>query len=107
MMQSLQWNKLNDRWYNHMITMILNCMKGKAPEYLSSQFIFMSNIHSKGTRSQSTNCLYEPKWNIGAGNRTFNSRAVKMWNNLPVNIRCNYADYSVNQLKQLCIIKCS
>ena len=64
MMQSLQWNKLNDRWYNHMITMILNCMKGKAPEYLSSQFIFMSHIHSKGTRSKSTNCLYESKRNI-------------------------------------------
>ena len=78
MMHSLQRNKLNDRWYNYMITMILNCMKGKAPEYISSQFVFMSDIDSKGTRSQSNNCLYEPKWNIGAGNRTFHSRAVKL-----------------------------
>ena len=99
MMHALQWNKLHDRWYNQMLTITFKCIKGIAPVYLSSQFTFMYNIHSKGTRSQTNFSLCEPSWNITAGKRTFHSRAAKMWNNLPADIRCNYETMSISQFE--------
>jgi len=99
MMSMLKWNKLNDRWSIQMLVLIFKCIKGIAPDYLSSQFNFMHNMHSKGTRSQTNFALYEPSWNINAGKRTFQSRAAKTWNSLPADIRCNYESMSLTQFK--------
>jgi len=99
MMSMLKWNKLNDRWSIQMLVLIFKCIKGIAPDYLSSQFNFMHNMHSKGTRSQTNFALYEPSWNINAGKRTFQSRAAKTWNSLHADIRCNYESMSLTQFK--------
>lgn len=105
MMNTLQWNKLNDRWLNQMLILTFKCLKGMVPGYLSSQFTFMHNIHSKGTRSQTNFALYEPKWKINAGRRTFHMRAAKIWNNLPTDIRCCYESMSLLQFKNSTFMK--
>ena len=61
----------------------------------------MHSVHSKGTRSQTFNLLYEPSLNNNVGKRTFHMRAVKLWNNLPANICNNFNNMSVSQLKGL------
>jgi hypothetical protein len=105
MMTELHWIKLKDRWNNHMLTLMFKCLKGLAPSYLSSQFTFVHSIHSKGTRSQTTFSLCEPKWNINAGKRTFHMRATKTWNNLSPDIRCNYVNMSLFQLRNATFAK--
>jgi retron-type reverse transcriptase len=105
MMSTLHWNKLNDRWFNYMATLTFKCLKGMAPGYLSSQFTFMHDTHSKGTRSQTNFALFEPPWNINAGKRTFHSRAAKLWNSLPTDDRRNFNSMSIAQHKQLFLIK--
>jgi len=82
-----------------MLTIIFKCLKGLAPAYLSSQFTFMNDIHSQGTRSQTNLSLYQPAWHNNAGQRTFHVRATRIWNNLPTDIRCNYDTMSLSQLK--------
>jgi hypothetical protein len=99
LMNSLNWAKLDERWMNQHLIMVFKCLKGSAPQYLSSQFVFTSNIHSKGTRSQSFNNLHVPPWKIAAGKKTFHYRASKLWNGLPVTIRSNYDSMSLNVFK--------
>ena len=74
-------------------------MKGTAPLYLSSQFNFTHNTHSHGTRGQTFNSLVTPSWKTVSGKRTFHYRAVKLWNDLPNDIRGNVNSMSLHSFK--------
>jgi hypothetical protein len=105
MMSDLKWIKLKDRWNNQMLTIMFKCLKGLAPMYLSSQFTFVHSIHTKSTRSQTSNALYVPSWKNNAGKRTFHTRVSEAWNILPANIRQNYNNLSLSQLQNATLVK--
>ena len=99
MLKDLDWVRLTHRWDHHLLIQTFKCLKGLAPTYLSSAFIFTHSVHSKCTRSQSHNNLVIPKWNTNFGKKTFHYRAAILWNMLPTNIRVNFNSLSVNQFK--------
>lgn len=99
MMDKLNWIKLDKRWYNQLLVIVLKCIKDQAPSYLSSNLTFTHSVHNIETRGQISNMLYLPKWNSNSGKRTFNVRAVKIWNDLPSNIRSNFNTMSLSMLK--------
>ena len=105
MMSSLSWNQLNERCNFQLLMIVFKCLQNVAPSYISSQFIFTSAIHSKGTRSQSCNTLVLPSWNDNSGKRTFHYRGAYIWNTVSPQIRCNYASMKLNTFLNL-KIKC-
>ena len=98
-LNSLGWSRLNDKWNENILTLIFKCLKGNAPSYLSTKFIFTENSHNKGTRSQSNNTLLVPKWNILQGKRTFNYRSTKLWNSIPNHIKIELHDMTISTFK--------
>ena len=96
LMSSLNWDKLDKRWKNQLLVLVFKCLKHDAPSYLSSKFIFTSFTHSKNTRSQSSNSLVIPAWQIIQGKRTFLYRGSTFWNKLPTDVRCILSNMSVN-----------
>ena len=87
LMSSLNWHKLDKRWHNQLLLLVLKCLVQEAPSYLSCQFTYTSSIHSHNTRTQSSHSLVIPSFNVNAGKRTFLYRAGSSWNNLPCHIR--------------------
>ena len=53
------------------------------------------------SRSQCSNTLIVPLWNISAGKRTFQYRAATLWNRLPVDVRSKFTDMSLNEFKSV------
>ena len=94
-LSSLGWRRLNVRWNEQLLIMTFKCLKGCAPTYLSSKFIFNNSLHSKCTRSQTHNNLIIPPWNICQGKRTFLYRSSKGWNDLPNEIKTNFKDMTI------------
>ncbi len=99
LMNSLNWIRLNERWNSQLLILLFKCLKETAPMYLSSQFNFTQSIHSHGTRSQTFNALVIPSWKAVSGKRTFHYRAVKLWNDLPNDIRGNFDSMSLQSFK--------
>ena len=60
------------------------CLRGLAPNYLSSRFNTRASVHGRNTRNK--NMLDIPAFNTAAGQRSFTYRAVKCWNMLPEEI---------------------
>ena len=46
MMNTLCWNKLNDRWNKQLLVIVFKCLQHNAPSYLSLQFTFTSHSYS-------------------------------------------------------------
>ena len=99
MMKELDWVTLDDRWKHQLLVMTLKWLKQIAPDYISSLFTFTHSAHNISTRSQSSNILMVPPRNIAAAKRTFQYRAATIWNMLPVHIRCNFFNMSLNEFK--------
>ena len=87
MMEGLNWVKLDCRWNHQLLVITFKCLKEMAPVYMSSYFTFTHSAHERTTRSQCSNTLIVPLWNITAGKRTFQYRAATLWNRLPVDVR--------------------
>ena len=60
------------------------CLNGQAPDYLNSYFHERSSLHDRNTRNKQK--LNIPAYRSAAGQRTFEYRAVSLWNSLPSNI---------------------
>ena len=60
------------------------CLRGLAPEYLSSRFNTCASVHGRNTRNK--NKLDIPAFKTAAGQHSFIYRAVKCWNMLPEEI---------------------
>ena len=101
MMNDLNWIKLDNRWKHQLLVMTFKCLKEIAPDYISSYFTFTRSTHNKNTRSQVTNILITPPWNIIAGKQSFHYRAASLWNRLPVSICSNALDMSLNKFKSV------
>ena len=61
--------------------LVFKCLRGLAPDYLAKKFKNRSNIHNKNTSNK--NKMEIPGYRTAAGQRTFNYRAVSLWNSLP------------------------
>ena len=99
MMEDLNWVKLDCRWSQQLLIVTFKCLKEIAPVYLSYCFTFTHSAHGRTTRSQCSNSLVVPPWNIAAGKRTFHYRAASLWNRLPVDVRSKFTDMSLNEFK--------
>jgi len=99
MMNTLHWDKLNERWNKQILVVVFKCLNNNAPSYLSSKFTFTSSIHSQGTRSQSFNTLVLPPWNNNSGKRTFQYRGALKWNSLTTDVRSNYTSMKLERFK--------
>jgi hypothetical protein len=60
--------------------MVYKCLNGLAPDYLVDTFIKRSDIHDRSTRNH--DLLDIPLYRTAAGQRTFNYRDAKIWNDL-------------------------
>ena len=87
------------RWKIQLLLIVFKCLKKDAPSYLSSQFMFTSTIHSKNTRSQSSNTLVMPPFHNKSGKRMFHFRGSAAWNNLSTDPRCNLFSMNVHTFK--------
>ena len=99
LMDALNWTRLENRWEKHLLVIVFKCLQHIAPSYLSSNFIYTSSVHSQNTRSQSSNTLVVPHYNINPGKRTFLYRGSSIWNKLPQNIRANLSGMSLSSFK--------
>ena len=71
LMDTLNWTRLENRWENHLLVIVFKCLQHTAPSYLYSNFTYTSSVHSKNTRTQPSNMLVVPHYNINPGKRTF------------------------------------
>ena len=99
MMNSLQWDKLDQRWHKQLLVIVYKCLLNLSPSYLSNQFQFVHNNHSHLTRNHTSNTLAVPKFKTNSGLRTFHVRAAYAWNNLPVSIRNEMDNMTVRQFR--------
>ena len=63
------------------------CLKGYGPQYFSDFFTVQSDVHDYHTRSTTRKDFYVPRWSTKYGQRSFQYRAAKVWNTLPVEIK--------------------
>ena len=99
LMTTLNWDKLDKRWQKQLLLIVFKRLKHDALSYLSSKFVYTSSVHSQNTRSQSSNTLLMPSFNIKPGKRTFNFRGSSIWNSLPTDVRCNLFSMSIQTFK--------
>ncbi len=60
------------------------CLNGLAPDYLSTLFKDRSSVHDINTRNNEK--LNIPAFSSAVGQRSFEYRAVSLWNSLPADI---------------------
>ena len=61
---------LDERWKRQLLLVALKCLKQMVPIYMPS-FTFTHSTHDKITRSESSNTLVIPPWNITDGKLPF------------------------------------
>ena len=59
-------------------------MKGMAPSYLSSQFTTRGTISGRTRQSDHLNI---PLFTSATGQKSFQNRVAKLWNNLPLKLK--------------------
>ena len=100
MLEELKWVTLDDRWKHQLLIVAFKCLSQMVPVYMPP-FTLIHSTHDISTRSHSSNAMVIPPWNITAGKRTFEFRAATHWNRLPVNIRSNFMNMSLNEFKSV------
>ena len=85
-------------WKCQLLVVTFKCLQEIAHVYMSSYATFTHSTHKRFTRNQSSNTLFIPSWNITAGKRNFQYRAVTSWKKLPDNVRSNFSDMSLKVL---------
>ena len=78
--------------------MIVQCLTGCAPGYLSTQFIRRCDVTNRRTRS--SQILNIPRFKTASGQRTFYYRAVTLWNSLSNDLKlCESVNVFKRRLK--------
>ena len=77
--------KYHHRLFLHDAVMVHKCLHGTVPSYFSDQFIRRSAIHKRATRF--CNDLHLPKCRLATGQRMFSYRGVKLYNDLPREVK--------------------
>ena len=91
---NLRWLNIHYRQVQLSLNTVYKIFNGVAPEYLSDNFIPLSNIHNYNTRRNAFS-FFIPN-NTSQINKTFFYNSIKNWNLLPVNVK---SSQSVNVFK--------
>ena len=79
-LHKLGWLTIEELLRLRDVTMILKCLNGLVPSYLSTKLVERSEIHSYCTWQ--SNQLNLPQCRTSAAQRAFRFRASKYWNSL-------------------------
>ena len=79
-LRELNWLPVEKLLLERETVMAYKCLNGLAPDYLVDKFIKRSDIHDRSTRNH--DLLDIPLYRTAAGQRTFNYRGAKIWNDL-------------------------
>ena len=105
LMTTLNRDKLDKRCQKQLLLTVFKCLKHDAPSYLSSKFVYTSSVHSQNTRSQSSNTLVMPSFNIKPGKCTF-LEVVQLAFQLMSDVICLLWTYTLSNLMfsfRLCV----
>ena len=80
LLKDLRWLLVRQHLYYRDAIASFKCMAGRAPPYLTSQFIQRSDVSKRTTRN--SQMLHTPLFRSATGQRTFYYRTVTMSNNL-------------------------
>ena len=83
-LKQLNWLPVPDMLKYFVGVLTFKCLNGLAPDYLNSYFQERLSLHDRNTRNKQK--LNIPAYRSAAGQRTFEYRAVSLWNSLPSNI---------------------
>ncbi len=82
--RQLGWLPVADMLKYYLDILTFKCLNGLAPDYLSTLFKDRSSVHDKNTRSNEK--LNIQVFSSAVGQRSFEYRAVSLWNSLPADI---------------------
>ena len=84
--RQLGWLPVADMLKYYLGILTFKCLNGLAPDYLSTLFKDRSSVHDKNTRNNEK--LNIPAFSSAVGQRSFEYRAVSLWNSLPAVVLC-------------------
>ena len=84
-LEELHWIPVKQHLYYRDAILAFKCMNGMLPEYLSSQFTTRGTVSGKITRKSGQANI--PLFTSTTGQKTFQYRIAKLWNELPSNLR--------------------
>lgn len=83
--KEINWLPVESRVAQIKLNLVYRIVNGSAPDYLQKDFIHISQVHRYSTRhSASSLCIPSVK---SAGKTTFTYSAIKLWNELPKDIK--------------------
>ena len=87
--KELNWLKFLERVLYHTGLMVYKALNGPAPTYVASVISFMSEHHTRQTRSATSGTLHIPRSNSALldTSNAFSVYAPKLWNNIPLEIK--------------------
>jgi hypothetical protein len=98
MFSTLSWMPIMDHIKYRKAIMVYKSLSHEAPEYMTNMFRFVSQVHTRTTRSSSANDLYLPPGkHKQIYTNTFGYSSVKIWNTINSNIR---ESVSLNDFKR-------
>lgn len=84
----LQWLPIRERRSCRILGVLFSILRDKfAPEYLKDQFQFLSDTHDRDLRSSNTQLLATPSHSTNFIGNSFGVAAVRLWNQLPTDIK--------------------
>ena len=84
-LKSLAWLCIQDRVRFFKLAQVFKIRMGRAPSYLSSGFVEISQVHSHGTRGKSFD--FHVSKEIAVSQSSFVFTAIKQWNELPQSLK--------------------
>ena len=102
-LKELNWIPVKKQLFYRDAVFAFKCMKGMAPSYLSSQFTTRGIISGRTTRQ--SDHLNIPLFTSATGQKSFQYRIVKLWNDLPLKLKLKLCDtiasFKINLRKNL------
>ena len=104
--KEINWLPVEHRVAQMKLNLVYRIVNGSAPDYLQNDFNHVSQVHRYSTRHRvSSLCIPSVK---SAGKTTFTFSAIKLWNELPKEIKFVTKELSLKVLlKAIYLIKCS
>ena len=101
-LKEIHWIPVKKQLFYRDAVLAFKCMKGLAPNYLSSLFITRESVSRKTTR-QSDHILNLLPFTSATGQKSFQYRIAKLWNSLPSNIKLcgSISNFKINLKKEL------
>ena len=88
MFSELIWLPLNEWVKYRKATLIYKSINGKAPDYISAMFRYVSDVHKRTTRQTCNKDLYVPsKARLNVFRNTIRYSGAYIWNNLSAKVK--------------------